>query len=103
MPMDIHGIAPLLQVFDMPTALEFYRGVLGFEVITAAPPGDKVSGDELKREPLGKADELGGGAGNRCTGCARSGTATVSEGGYRRMFPASDKPRTRQDVFPVHD
>lgn len=23
--MDIHGIAPLLQVFDMPTAIRFYR------------------------------------------------------------------------------
>jgi len=30
--MDIHGIAPLLQVFDMPTSLHFYRDVLGFTV-----------------------------------------------------------------------
>ena len=28
--MDVHGVAPLLQVFDMPTAIRFYRDVLGF-------------------------------------------------------------------------
>ena len=33
MALDIHGIAPLLQVFDMPTAIRFYRDVLGFEVV----------------------------------------------------------------------
>ena len=32
MALDIHGIAPLLQVFDMPTSIRFYRDVLGFEV-----------------------------------------------------------------------
>jgi glyoxylase I family protein len=38
MPIDFQGVCPLLQVFDMPTALRFYRDVLGFEVIQA-PPG----------------------------------------------------------------
>lgn len=38
--MDIHGVAPLLQVFDMPTALRFYRDVLGFTVIGRSGPGD---------------------------------------------------------------
>lgn len=32
MPVDIRGMAPLLQVFDMPTSIAFYRDVLGFEV-----------------------------------------------------------------------
>jgi len=32
MPLDIHGLAPLLQVFDMPTSIHFYRDVLGFKV-----------------------------------------------------------------------
>jgi glyoxylase I family protein len=31
--------APLLQVYDMPTALAFYRDLLGFEVLHSAPPG----------------------------------------------------------------
>lgn len=32
----------MLQVFDMPTALEFYRDVLGFEVIQTAPAAADV-------------------------------------------------------------
>jgi catechol 2,3-dioxygenase-like lactoylglutathione lyase family enzyme len=38
--MDIHGVAPLLQVFDMPTAIRFYRDVLGFEVWGSSQPDD---------------------------------------------------------------
>jgi catechol 2,3-dioxygenase-like lactoylglutathione lyase family enzyme len=40
MPIDIRGLAPLLQVFDMPTAIHFYREVLGFEVSASSEPGD---------------------------------------------------------------
>jgi Glyoxalase/Bleomycin resistance protein/Dioxygenase superfamily len=32
MAIEIRGMAPLLQVFDMPTSIAFYRDVLGFEV-----------------------------------------------------------------------
>jgi hypothetical protein len=28
MPIEIGGMAPLLEVFDMPASLAFYRGVL---------------------------------------------------------------------------
>ena len=38
--MDIHGVAPLLQVFDMPTSLRFYRDVLGFTVWGSSASGD---------------------------------------------------------------
>jgi len=31
-------MAPLLQVFDMPTSIVFYRDVLGFEVVTTSNP-----------------------------------------------------------------
>jgi len=40
MALDIRGMAPLLEVFDMPTALSFYRDVLGFEVIARSGPDD---------------------------------------------------------------
>jgi len=40
MSIDICGIAPLLQVFDMPAAIHFYRDVLGFKVSGASEPGD---------------------------------------------------------------
>jgi len=38
MGIDIRGMAPLLQVFDMPTSIAFYRDVLGFEVVTTSQP-----------------------------------------------------------------
>jgi len=39
MGLDIRGMAPLLQVFDMPTSIAFYCGMLGFEVATTSRPG----------------------------------------------------------------
>ena len=38
MAIEIQGLAPLLQVFDMPTSIRFYRDVLGFTVAHTAPP-----------------------------------------------------------------
>jgi glyoxylase I family protein len=44
MALRIEGICPLLQVFDMPASLAFYRDVLGFELVQAAPPPERVEG-----------------------------------------------------------
>lgn len=41
MAIDIRGIAPLLDVFDMPTSIAFYCGVLGFEIVSTSEPGDR--------------------------------------------------------------
>jgi catechol 2,3-dioxygenase-like lactoylglutathione lyase family enzyme len=38
MAIEIQGMAPLLQVFDMPTSVKFYRDVLGFEVESTSKP-----------------------------------------------------------------
>jgi len=38
MPVDMQGLCPLIQVFDMPTSVRFYRDILGFEVFSASPP-----------------------------------------------------------------
>jgi len=38
MPIDMHGLCPLIQVFDMPASLRFYRDLLGFEVFSSSPP-----------------------------------------------------------------
>ena len=38
MGIAVRGVCPLLEVFDMPTSIRFYRDVLGFEVVGAAPP-----------------------------------------------------------------
>lgn len=36
--IEARGLAPLLQVYDMPTAVRFYRDKLGFEIVTTSPP-----------------------------------------------------------------
>ena len=40
MGIEIRGMAPLVQVFDMPTSVAFYRDVLGFEVVSTSPVRD---------------------------------------------------------------
>jgi glyoxylase I family protein len=37
MALDVRGVTPLLQVYDMPTSIGFYRDVLGFEVVSTSP------------------------------------------------------------------
>ncbi len=39
MAIDIRGVVPLFQVFDMPTSMAFYCDVLGFEVVQTSRPG----------------------------------------------------------------
>ena len=38
MTIDIRGVCPLLQVFDMQRSLRFYSDVLGFEVTRSSSP-----------------------------------------------------------------
>ena len=40
MAFDVQGMAPLLQVFDMPTSIRFYRDVLGFELVATSGGGE---------------------------------------------------------------
>jgi len=40
MSIDIRRMTPLLEVFDMPTSLRFYRDVLGLEVVSQSSEGD---------------------------------------------------------------
>src|SRR5581483_11831999 len=35
--MEIRGLCPLLQVYDMPQSLRFYRDVLGFAIVSTSP------------------------------------------------------------------
>jgi glyoxylase I family protein len=43
MALDVRGLAPLLQVYDMPTSIRFYRDVLGFQVVSTSP---KLGGED---------------------------------------------------------
>ncbi|MBI1185828.1 MAG: VOC family protein [Alphaproteobacteria bacterium] len=44
MTITANGLAPLLQVYDMPAALAFYRDALGFEIVSASPEIDAPEG-----------------------------------------------------------
>jgi glyoxylase I family protein len=37
MPIDMRGLCPLIQVFDMHTSLNFYCDLLGFEIVQKSP------------------------------------------------------------------
>jgi catechol 2,3-dioxygenase-like lactoylglutathione lyase family enzyme len=56
MPINTRGLCPLIQVYDMPTSIRFYRDVLGFDVATTSAPRSpddfdwcllKLNGSEL--------------------------------------------------------
>ena len=52
MPIKINGMTPLLQVFNMPRALGFYRDVLAFEVAADSGNGDDSSWVWLRLDDL---------------------------------------------------
>ena len=41
-------MAPLLQVFDMPTSLAFYRDIIGFEVVQSTPDWAWLKRDDVE-------------------------------------------------------
>jgi len=45
MAIQMRGVCPLLQVYDMPTSVRFYRDVLGFEVFSASKPRSEDDSD----------------------------------------------------------
>lgn len=47
MPIEVQGLSPLIQVFDMPKSIAFYRDVLGFAV------------DERSKAVSGNPDDVG--------------------------------------------
>src|SRR5215204_6690486 len=48
MPIRVDGLVPLIQVFDMPTSVAFYRDVLGFAVMNQSEPGDNFDWGMLR-------------------------------------------------------
>jgi catechol 2,3-dioxygenase-like lactoylglutathione lyase family enzyme len=49
MEMTFRGMSPLLQVFDMPSSIRFYRDILGFEVVSSSGRGDNSDWVWLQR------------------------------------------------------
>lgn len=52
MALAINGMAPLLQVFNMPRALGFYRDTLGFTIVSDSGNGDDSSWVWLRRDGI---------------------------------------------------
>jgi catechol 2,3-dioxygenase-like lactoylglutathione lyase family enzyme len=44
----MRGMAPLLQVFDLPTSLAFYREILGFEVVQSTSDWAWLKRDDVE-------------------------------------------------------
>lgn len=40
MSIEVREVRVLLQVFDMPTSIRFYRDILGFEIVQTTTPGE---------------------------------------------------------------
>ena len=46
MPIQVHDICALLFVYDMPEAVRFYSGLLGFELVSRSPTYETIEGVE---------------------------------------------------------
>ena len=46
MAIEIGGVCPLLQVFDMPKSVRFYRDYFGFQVTKSSPPLSESADDD---------------------------------------------------------
>ncbi len=53
MGIKVEGVCTLLEVFDMPAPVAFYRDVLGFEIVMTSQPGDDFNWGLLR---LGSAE-----------------------------------------------
>lgn len=49
MKTEYFGVSPLLQVYDMPTAVRFYRDILGFEIVNQSREGEEFDWCQLSR------------------------------------------------------
>lgn len=37
MAIEVHGVCPYFEVYDMPNSIRFYRDKLGFEIVSTSP------------------------------------------------------------------
>ena len=50
--MEIRGLVPLLEVFNMPAAIDFYQRVLQFELVETAGPPEDIGWALLRRNGI---------------------------------------------------
>jgi hypothetical protein len=58
MAIEIRGMAPLLQVFDMTASIVFYRDVLGFQVKSTSSPGKERYTVDMEGQGLARSEEM---------------------------------------------
>ena len=80
MPLRVSGTVTLLQVFDMPSSLGFYRDLLGFEVIGRSQPADDCGWAWLR---LGDAEVM---------------LNTAYDDGDRPTSPDADRQKAHEDT-----
>jgi glyoxylase I family protein len=51
MPINVKDLTPLIEVFDMPTSVAFYRDVIGFELVAQSRPGEHFDWALLRMGP----------------------------------------------------
>jgi catechol 2,3-dioxygenase-like lactoylglutathione lyase family enzyme len=71
MPLRVSGTVTLLQVFDMPTSLRFYRDLLGFEVVQRSQPANNCGWAYEEADRPSSPDRKGTSPGERQPGAAR--------------------------------
>jgi glyoxylase I family protein len=52
MTIELRGMTPLVQVFDMPTSVRFYRDILGFELHASSSGGERSDWVLLRRDEI---------------------------------------------------
>jgi glyoxylase I family protein len=80
MGIDIQGLCPLVQVFDMPTSLRFYRDLLGFEMVQRSKDSDDCGWAWLRKNG------------------AELMLNTIYDEGERPAVPDRERARGHQDV-----
>ncbi len=80
MPLNVIGTVTLLQVFDMPASLHFYRDLLGFKVLQRSQPTDECGWAWLR---LNDAEVM---------------LNTAYEPGHRPAAPDPERQRAHRDT-----
>ncbi len=90
MSIKIEASAPLIQVYDMPTSVAFYRDVLGFALVDQSSPGDDFDWGWLR---LDDADLMLNTAYEKRLAAARAGSCAHRRARRHRLLFRLPGPR----------
>src|SRR5262245_25601503 len=99
MALQVHGMVPLVQVFDMPTAVHFYRDILGFAVVTDSGNDDHSDWVWLR---LGEIDLMLNTAYESDSRPSKPDPARVHAHSDTSLFFGCDDPDAAYEYFKTH-